>query len=51
MIRLTLTLSSVYLAVVGLELLFVPLQFGVGPFPLTLRQNSSLCSGFWEGRF
>lgn len=33
MIRLTLTLSSVYLAVVGLELLFVPLQFGVGAVP------------------
>ncbi|MET4682676.1 hypothetical protein [Brevundimonas faecalis] len=33
MIRLTLTLSSVYLAVVGLALLFVPLQFGVGAVP------------------
>ncbi|MET4685141.1 hypothetical protein [Brevundimonas faecalis] len=33
MIRLTLTLSSVYLAAVGLALLFVPLQFGVGAVP------------------
>jgi hypothetical protein len=33
MIRITLTLAAIYLAVVGLALVFVPLQFGVGAVP------------------
>jgi hypothetical protein len=33
MLRLTLTLSALYLAVVGLALMFFPLQFGVGAVP------------------
>jgi len=31
--KLTLTLSSLYLAAIGLGLLFLPLQFGVGAVP------------------
>jgi hypothetical protein len=34
MLRLTLTLSALYLALVGLALLLVPLQFGVGAVPV-----------------
>ena len=33
MLRLTLTLSAIYLALVGIGLLIVPLQFGVGAVP------------------
>jgi hypothetical protein len=33
MLRLTLTLSALYLAVVGLALMFFPLQFGAGAVP------------------
>jgi len=33
MARTTLTLSSIYMAVVGLALMFAPLQFGVGALP------------------
>lgn len=33
MLRLTLTLSSIYLAAVGLGLMAFPLQFGVGAVP------------------
>ena len=33
MIRLTLILAAVYLALVGASLMFVPLQFGVGAVP------------------
>ena len=33
MIKATLTLSAVYLAIVGLALMIVPLQFGVGAVP------------------
>ena len=33
MLKLTLTLSSIYLAAIGLGLLLVPLQFGVGAVP------------------
>lgn len=33
MLKLTLTLSAIYLATVGLALLFVPLKFGVGAVP------------------
>jgi hypothetical protein len=33
MLKLTLTISAVYLAAVGLGLLLVPLQFGVGAVP------------------
>jgi hypothetical protein len=33
MLKWTLTLSALYLALVGLGLLFVPLQFGVGAVP------------------
>ena len=33
MFRLTLTLSAIYLAVIGLALLFVPLKFGAGAVP------------------
>ena len=33
MLKLTLTLSSIYLAAIGLGLLVVPLQFGVGAVP------------------
>jgi hypothetical protein len=33
MIRLTLTISALYLAVLGLALIIVPLQFGVGAVP------------------
>src|SRR6266498_2190905 len=33
MLKLTLTLSSIYLAAVGVALIFVPLQFGVGAVP------------------
>jgi hypothetical protein len=33
MLRLTLTLSALYLAAVGLALLIVPLKFGVGAVP------------------
>jgi hypothetical protein len=31
--KLTLTLSALYLALVGLALMFVPLQFGIGAVP------------------
>lgn len=34
MLKLTLTLSALYLAAIGLGLLLVPLQFGVGAVPL-----------------
>jgi hypothetical protein len=33
MIKLTLTISALYLAVIGLALIIVPLQFGVGAVP------------------
>ncbi len=33
MLKSVLTLSSLYLAVIGLALMFVPLQFGVGAVP------------------
>jgi len=33
MVKTTLTLSSIYLALVGLALLLVPVQFGVGAVP------------------
>ena len=33
MLKLTLTLSAIYLALVGIGLLFFPLQFGVGAVP------------------
>ena len=33
MIRLTLTLSAIYLAAVGIGLMFLPLQFGIGAVP------------------
>lgn len=33
MIKVTLTLSAIYLAIVGLALMFVPLRFGVGAVP------------------
>jgi hypothetical protein len=33
MARATLTLSSIYMALVGLALMFVPLRFGVGAVP------------------
>ena len=33
MLKLTLALSSIYLAAVGLGLMFFPLQFGVGAVP------------------
>jgi hypothetical protein len=33
MLRLTLTLSALYLAAIGLMLLFAPLKFGVGAAP------------------
>ena len=33
MIRLTLTLSAIYLAAVGVGLMFYPLQFGIGAVP------------------
>jgi len=33
MLKLTLSLSALYLAVIGLGLLLVPLQFGVGAVP------------------
>jgi len=33
MLKLTLTLSALYLAVIGLALVFFPLQFGVGAVP------------------
>ena len=33
MIRLTLILSAIYLALIGLGLMFFPLQFGVGAVP------------------
>ena len=33
MIRLTLTLSAIYLAAVGVGLVFFPLQFGIGAVP------------------
>jgi hypothetical protein len=33
MFMLVLTLSSMYLAIVGLALMFAPLQFGVGAVP------------------
>lgn len=33
MIRLTLTLSAIYLAAVGIGLMFFPLQFGIGAVP------------------
>jgi len=33
MLRLTLTLSAIYLALVGLALLIVPLRFGIGAVP------------------
>lgn len=33
MIKITLTLSAIYLAIVGLALMFVPLRFGVGAVP------------------
>jgi hypothetical protein len=33
MARWTLTLSSLYMAVIGLALMFVPLKFGVGAVP------------------
>lgn len=33
MLRLTLTLSALYLVLVGLGLMFFPLQFGVGAVP------------------
>lgn len=33
MLRLTLTLSSIYMFAVGIGLMFVPLQFGVGAVP------------------
>ncbi len=33
MLKATLTLSAIYLAIVGLALMFVPLQFGVGAVP------------------
>ena len=33
MLKTTLTLSAVYLAIVGLALMIVPLQFGVGAVP------------------
>ena len=33
MLRLTLTLSAIYLAAVGLALLIVPLKFGIGAVP------------------
>jgi hypothetical protein len=34
MLKWVLTLSSIYLAIVGLALMFVPLKFGVGAVPL-----------------
>ncbi len=34
MLKATLTLSAIYLAIVGLALMFVPLQFGVGAVPV-----------------
>ena len=33
MLRLTLTLSALYLAMVGIALMFFPLQFGLGAVP------------------
>ena len=33
MLKATLTLSAIYLAIVGLALMIVPLQFGVGAVP------------------
>ena len=33
MIKVTLTLSAIYLAIVGLALMLVPLRFGVGAVP------------------
>jgi hypothetical protein len=33
MLKLALTLSAIYLAIVGLALMLVPLQFGVGAVP------------------
>ena len=33
MVKLTLTLSAVYLAAVGVGLMFFPLHFGVGAVP------------------
>lgn len=33
MLKATLTLSAIYLAIVGLALMFVPLHFGVGAVP------------------
>lgn len=34
MARTTLTLSSIYMALIGLALMFAPLRFGVGAVPL-----------------
>ena len=33
MLRLTLTLSALYLALIGVALIFFPLQFGIGAVP------------------
>ena len=33
MARVTLVLAAIYMAVVGLALMFAPLQFGVGAVP------------------
>ena len=33
MVKLTLTLSAIYLAAVGIGLMFFPLQFGIGAVP------------------
>lgn len=33
MARMTLTLSSIYMAAIGLALMFIPLRFGIGAVP------------------
>ena len=40
MLKATLILSAVYLAIVGLALMIVPLQFGVGAVPADSRTVS-----------
>ena len=52
MLKLTLTLSAIYLAAVGLGLMLFPLHFGVGAVPGDAsRAAGCACSGCWAGHF
>ena len=51
MLRLTLTLSAIYLALVGIGLLFFPLQFGVGAVPQDATASASGADAALGGPF